>query len=429
MIARWQHIDPIRWNWWVLGMDITIYTFGIQISSFEVILPLFVASLTKDNWPITLIIALRNLGVFIPMLFIATYIERKPRMKHIMRRFSYIQRLPFLILSLSTLFFASWSPNLLLIIFLAMVFLHAMGCGLGVPPWMDIILRTIPSGKIVRFFGQWTGMGSFLGLGGAALALAYISTYPWPMNFALCFLTTFVFFMLSMASQQQCREPARTVYTDIPQSNGEESAPTGIKSWFSSVATIIREDSEFRRYLMGLIISSSASFSIGLITPIAIYQAHLTSQQISAEATVLVIGSICSNYLWGTIADRWNPRGVLLSCTFLMIVMLSVALIANSWQLITIVFFLNGFIISGVYLARQQFQAYFGRSARRPVYIGLMMLVIAPFSVLLPIIGGVLADCFGYKPIFLMDIALSIIAFIGIMMLIGNSKLATSVAQ
>jgi MFS family permease len=78
--------------------------------------------------------------------------------------------------------------------------------------------------------------------------------------------------------------------------------------------------------------------------------------------------------------------------------------------LISVVFFLFGLGISGFGLAQMTFVIDFGPPSRRPVYIGIAQTLLAPFTSLAPLFGGIIADQWGYTPVFIIGTLLGVLA-------------------
>ena len=186
-----------RWNFVTFGADIAFFSLGLSISSAYTVLPLFAHHLTNNNLLIALIPALRALGTFGPQLLVAPYVERQRRALPMILVITVWERLPFLLLAIGAVWLAQGDPNILLGLFLFLIFLATLSSGLCYPAWLDLIARSIPGDWLGRFFGLWAGLGGALGIGGAAVGAALIAAFPFPLNFALCFSLTFGAFIIS----------------------------------------------------------------------------------------------------------------------------------------------------------------------------------------------------------------------------------------
>src|SRR5689334_7038142 len=124
-----------------MGLGIAFFTFGMNISSSYTILPLFAAHLTHENWLISLIPALRTIGIFGPPLLMAGAVERRRHVKPLMLATTLFERIPYLLLAMAAVALAHGRDGALLVIFFVLVFVQAMGSGITFPSWLDLVAR------------------------------------------------------------------------------------------------------------------------------------------------------------------------------------------------------------------------------------------------------------------------------------------------
>ena len=403
---RFQHVTDVRWNFWTLGMDIAFFTFGLSVTSAYTILPLYVHHLTNANWPVALITALRSLGLFAPTLFVAARVERLWRVKPNLLVMTQFERIPLLIMAIATVFLAYHYNVLLLVIFFIMITLQAAGSGLSSSSWLDMISRAIPTTMRGRFLGGWSGVGALFGIGGGALAAAFLRIFLWPWNFAACFTVTFIAFVISFFLLAMGREPVRTeVHAPLPTGG---SPWQRFHVWSANVIIIVQQDRRFRRYIVANAIAGTATIANGLLALVAIRQAHFTPEMVGIQTTVLLVAVAIGNFLWGFIGDHFSHRLVLvLSAAVGTLAMVLALFGVNVWT-ITGAFFCFGLSDSGLVLGRMNFIIEIGPPARLPMYIGLAALLGAPFVTISPLIGGFIADIWGYTPLLLLAIGLGI---------------------
>jgi MFS family permease len=393
---RLAAIPDARWNFLTMGADIAFFNLGLSISSPYTILPLFAAHLTKENWIIALIPAIRTLGIFGPPLLVAGFVERQTRVKPIMLRFTLLERIPFLLLAIGVVWLANFN-GLLLGIFFLMIFAQAAGGGLTFPEWLDFIARAIPERVRGRFLGGWSSAGYVAGAAGAALATAIVVALPWPWNFALCFALSFVAVAISFVLLAITREPAR-VAVDTPKPLGSALARAG--AWLGDLWQVVRTDTLVQPFLAANAISGVALLGSGLLAVAALHQAHMSDAAVGLEASVLIAAITVGGFAWGWLGDRRGHRWVLACGSLCGAAAMAVEVVANAAWLVTCAFILFGLSTSALQLAQLSFVVEFGTPARRPTYIGLTFLLYTPCAVLAPILGGVIADHWGYTPVF-----------------------------
>jgi MFS family permease len=397
--GRFAAMPDARWNFLTLGTDIAFFTLGLNISSPYTILPLFAHHLTHENWLISLIPAVRTLGIFGPPLLVAGIVERQKRVKPMMLGFTLFERIPFLLLGIGAVLLARWHTPLLALFFV-MVLLQAAGGGLTFPEWLDIISRTIPDRMRGRFLGGWSGAGNILGVAGAALAAAIVVGLPWPVNFALCFLLSFVAVAISFVLLAISREPARPAIYVAPRVTGNMLAHS--KSWFADVWGVLRADKLFQPFLAANAVCGLAGLGSGLLAVAALRQAHMSDAAVGLEATVLLGASTVGSFIWGWLGDHAGHRMVLTWGAACGAAAMLLELIAHDAVLVTLAFLLFGLGTSAIQLAQLSFVVEFGSPERRPTYIGLAFLLYTPLAVLGPVLGGIIADRWGYAPAFLL---------------------------
>jgi MFS family permease len=384
----------------VFGADIAFFTFGLNISSSYTILPLFVHHLTNANWLVALIPALRTIGTYGPPLLVAGLVERRTYVKPFILFMTIFERIPFFILGIAVILLAHGFDVLLLILFYLLITMQATGGGLTFPAWLDLIARAIPENLRGRFLGGWSGVGNILGVGGAALATAIIVSIPWPWNYALCFFLSFGAVAISFGLLASGREPARLSVYAAPRTEGR--ARQRLHRWLRDMWTVVQTDRIFQPFLIANAINGLAGLGTGLLAVAALRQAHLSEATVSLESTIVLVATMVGNFLWGWVGDRFGHRMVLVCGALGGTVAMTLAIFAHQVVLVTLVFFTFGLGLSAVQLAQLAFVVEFGTPERRPTYIGLAFLLNTPFAALGPVLGGIIADRWGYTPVFVL---------------------------
>lgn len=401
-VGRRERVEAAhtRWNFTVLGADIAFFSLGLSISSAYTVLPLFVHHLTSDNEAVALIPAVRALGMYAPPLLVAGFVERRRRAMPFILRVTVLERLPFLALAICALWLTHANPAVLLTIFLLMILLATVGSGLTTPAWLDLVARAIPTERFGRFLGFWTGVGGILGIGGAAIAAALIKNVRWPLSFALCFLLTFVAFVVSFVLLALGREPERTLRS-VARDDEERISTRERAGWRRhEIWMVLRNDRGLQRLLATNGIAGVATMASGLFAVAALRQGGLSVAQVGIESTVLLTATTAGNFLWGAVGDHLGHRTVLVWGTGCATAAALTALVAHGFWMYALVFLLLGLNLSSWNLASFTFIAEFGPVVRRPTYIALASVAYAPFAIGAPALGGLLADGWGYTPVF-----------------------------
>jgi MFS family permease len=405
---RLRALPDARWNFWFFGLDIAFFTVALNISSVYTIMPLFVHQLTAQNWPVALITTIRMFGIYSPAMLSAGKAERLRRVKPTLLLLTIFERVPYLILALAVILLAHGNDIALLTIFFVMLLTMSTASGLCFPPWLDLISRTIPDRLRGRFLGGWTGTGNLLGLGGAAVATGLLIWLAWPWNFAACFLLSFFCVAISFVLLAMGREPERTERHHAVKVT--EPAMAQGQRWLGDMWSVIHGDIAFRRFLIANAFSGMALLGSGLLAVAALRQAHLSKQTIGLETTVVLFAIMAGSIGWGIFGDHRGHRAILTWSSIAGTLAMVFALIAHEVVAMTLAFLLFGLGTAGMQLAQLTYVVEFGTPARRPVYIGLSFLLLAPFATIAPLIGGIMADQWGYTPAFLLAALLGVLA-------------------
>lgn len=391
-----------RWNFTVFGADIAFFSLGLSISSAYTVLPLFVHHLTANNEAVALIPAVRALGLYVPPLLVASWVERRRRALPFILKVTVLERVPFLLLAIGAIWLARGNPSLLLGLFLFMIFLALLGSGLTYPAWLDMVARSIPNDWLGRFFGFWTGLGGLLGIGGAAVAAALLANFAFPLNFALCFLLTFAAYIVSFVLLALGREPPRDV--SVAAHGADTTAalahPAGMRAEAEAIIGVLREDRGLIRLIGSNALAGIATMAGALFAVSALKVGGLSDAEVGVENTVLFIAMTGGNFLWGAIGDTVGHRAVLYWGAVCAGAAALVGIVAHGFWPYAVVFLLLGLNLSATQLAGLTFITEFGPAARRPTYIALAAVAYAPFAVGAPVVAGFLANAWGYVPVF-----------------------------
>jgi MFS family permease len=391
----------LRRNFIANVSDGTLWMFGFSLLSAATILPVYFAHLSSSTLLLGLIPAMLDLGWFLPQLFIAQHVESLPRKKPLVILLGFCERAPFLLLAAGALWFVRLPSAMAVAFFFGILAIRALASGLVATPWQEMIAKIIPVQWRGRFFGLSHSLGGGLGLVGSGIAALILARYPYPTNFALCFLVGFLIVMVSWVALMFTVEPAQP----------PPAAPVE-RGYRKRLSTILREDHNFRTYILSRWLGYLGGMSFGFFAVYGVERFQLGDAQAAVFTAVMSAVGMLSNAIWGPMGDRHGHKLVMEWSTALWAGALLLALLARSGIVYYSVFALVGAANAGFILSDLSIVMEFGPEAQRPTYIGLARTLSAPFLFVAPLIGGAVAQVCGYPWLFALALALTLASLV-----------------
>src|SRR5262249_55068197 len=134
---------------------------------------------------------------------------------------------------------------------------------------------------------------------GAIFSGWLLETYPFPVNFAYCFLIAAVSVALSWFFIALTREPV----TIAPFTGAQPADHLRRK-----IMHILRGDRNFRRFLVAGLLSTIGTMGAGFLTVAAVERWQLADSTVGIFTTALLIGQTVGNLLAGLLADRFGHK-------------------------------------------------------------------------------------------------------------------------
>jgi MFS family permease len=381
----------VRFNLTVNVLDGAFFGLGLGVASYVTVIPLFVASLTDSSVLIGLIAAMHMIGWQLPQLLTANRVARLRRYKPMVILMTLNERLPYFPLALIALAVPTIGRDLALILTYIFVTWQAMGGGLTGTAWQSMIAKIIPNDLRGTFYGLQSSAANLLSSGGALLAGIILTAGTSPENFALCFFVAGVAMMLSLGFLNSTREP---------DSAPARATSRNTREFWSGLREILRVDSNFRLFIGARTLAQVAAVGTAFFTVYAVRHYDMSAGTAGVMTGIMMLVSVVANPTFGWLGDRYSHRLMYGASVLLAGISAAVALFAPSLEWFYVVFALAGIANSGLWTTTMALTVEFGSPAERPYYIGLSNTLVAPATLLAPIIGGVLADWLGYGATF-----------------------------
>ncbi len=375
-----------------------VYISSSAFVSPQTVIPALLARLGGTNVEIGMISVLTYVGLYIPQLFAARYVETRPWKKPWSITFGSAQRVIILLLGLLVLFFGASGSGWTLTIFLVLFFLNSIMAGITTPGWFDMFAKmTSPKkrGRLVGIRNSLGGLGAFIG--GFVLTWLLV-TFSFPVNYAVGFFIAFVLQFTSIYVQTRLIEKDPSPVVEARK----------LSSYLTELPRLLKQNKQFTRFLIASAFLIIAMVPSGFFTVYVLRDFHADESIVGTYTLAMVAIQVVSAAAIGIVADKWGGKLALLMTSGSMLLSSVWAFLAPSpgWFIVVYVFF--GITLGAEMMVRFNMAIEYCPPQLRSMFIGLMNTILAPFY-MAGLAGGVLSDLVGYKGVFLFGIAASVI--------------------
>ena len=380
----------LKFNITVNLLDGAFFGMGWGFGSMGTIMALFVSRMTHSALLIGLIPAIHAVGWQFPQLFMANSVSRLRRYKPMVMWITIHERLPYLALVLVAIFLSSLGNKAALVLTFLILIWQGLGAGFTANGWQSLVAKIIPGDWRGTFFGLQAAIANVL-ISVTAIAAGYILVKVRdPINFAICFSLTFLFLGFSMIFLGLTREPV----------DHEKTIPANMPSPWKGGLEILRRDKNFSAFLLVRLLSQFATMGFAFYIVYGLQHFEMSDLTAGFLTAALTITQTVANAVMGWLGDRLGHRAMLIAG--------SVAVSLSSllaWKAPSLGWMYPAFILSGLanvayWTIGMAITTEFGSEETRPTYIGLSNTLVAPFTILAPLLGGWIADTAGFGTTF-----------------------------
>ena len=390
-----------RWNLTVNLIEAATFLFGASLISSSTIVPLFINKLTSSPLLIGLAAVIAQGGWYLPQIFTANVVEQLPRKKPVVVNAGFIlERLPILLLPGAALI-AGRSAPLALVLFLTILTWHHLGAGMIATAWQDMVACCFPVNRRGRFFGTAAFLGTGVGIAGAALSTRILKDSPFPTNFAYVFALTATSITVSWFFIALTREPSQPI--SLPRQSSRQ--------FWSGLPKILRQDHNFRRFLVARLTLAMGGMGLGFVTVAAVQRWGVPDSMVGIFTAALLLGQTIGNLGSGFLADRYGHKLSLELSALAAFLAFALAWRAPSADWYYVVFVLLGFAFGAVIVSGTLVSMEFCMPQRRPTYAGMTNTSVGLISVVAPLLGAWLAS-HDYNWLFALSAGVNLVALV-----------------
>jgi MFS family permease len=374
-------------------MDGAFYGLGWGFGSVGTIVTLFVSRMTHSAVLIGLIPAIHAVGWQLPQLFMANSVARLRRYKPMVMWMTIHERLPFLALAVVALFLGVLGNKIALILTFLILIWQGLGAGFTANGWQTMIAKIIPPDWRGTFFGAQGALANIF-ISAAAIAAGYIlDKVKDPLNFTICFTLTGVGMGLSLLFLGLTREPV----------DHEKIIPERQLSTWKGGLAILRRDRNFSAFLVIRLLSQFATMGFAFYIIYGLERFGMSDLTAGLLTAALTITQTIANAVMGWLGDRLGHRAMLIAGSVAVTLSSLMAWGAPSLNWMYLVFILSGLANVAYWTIGMAITVEFGTEETRPTYIGLSNTLVAPFTIIAPLLGGWISETAGFQTTFMIS--------------------------
>jgi MFS family permease len=175
---------------------------------------------------------------------------------------------------------------------------------------------------------------------------------------------------------------------------------------------IFRRDRNFNWFLVARTLVQFGTMAFSFYMVYASKRLMASDYTLGVLTSVLMISQVIANPLLGWIADRWSRKGVLEIGAASIVMSALLARFAPTVGWMVPVMLLTSVANTAFWTISMAMTLEFGEDQDRPMYVGMANTLVAPATMIAPLVGGWLADGQGYQATFLFAAAAGLISVV-----------------
>ena len=392
----------VRWNFIVNTSDLLSVSLARSFIFHLTVLPLYASYLTSSSVLIGLVPAIYEVGFLLPQLLMSRRAESLSVKKPFVVKMSIFERLPFLLIALS-IFLRPEAPRWFAYLMLSLnIAVASSAGGLATPAWKGMLGKVIRPRRRALLFSLGSGVGGFLGIGGALLAGYILDTWEYPQSFGLCFLLAFLGQALSWFFLTLNREPERKPHV----------ISDSLKVYLKQLPAILQGDRNFTRYLASQVLAILGSMGVSFYIIYGRYIYSISDGFAGSMTMVALFSQSIGIPVLGWFSDRLGHKWLAEMSAVLGIGALLLMLVIPGPLWLFPVFIMANLSVTGRNIAVTCISMEIGGVDRLPTYTALSGTLLGIPTLIAPVLGGWVLDLLGFPLLFTLALVFALAGLI-----------------
>jgi len=365
---------------------------GVSLTQPTTVISAFVADLTGSTIWVGGLSTVLTVAAALPQLFVARWIENRPRKMPFLLTAIYLRVGSWGILAFLIYSIGDKQPSILAWTLVAMLAIFYAGGGLGNIPYTDIMGKVIPLERRGAFFGGKEALAGPLAVGAALGARQILAHIPYPNNYALLFGLAALGLGIASLGFWIMKEPVSRL----------EIMP--VQSWGNYWKKIKQTGKKLKALIIIELLTGFSLMALPFYVVFARDKIGAPPDAVGWFLLAQILGGVLANLLWARLIDRFGSRLMLVVCGSISTLtpLLAILLAPLGWQALLVIFFLAGATFTGRKVGFQTALLELAPAADRPTYAGLNAVLILPLA-FLTLIAGIFLQFGSYSVFFILS--------------------------
>lgn len=338
---------------------------GLIFVSASTVLPRLAEILNAPAWVISMTPMLTMMGMCLPALFTAHWIESMPRVMPVLLITGLFQRLPYLVAGLLLVYAGTSYPAVALWAAVLAPLVSGAAAGISITGWLELVAKTVPANRRASVFAIRHIISAATGLLAGGTIAWVLSTYPGTKGFGILHLVAFGFLALSYTAFVMIRESH-----DHSRESREENHT--LSENLRLMPSLLRKDSTLSLYVAARVLANGVFI---MMPYLAIHALRITGRPDAFLGTLVaaqMAGGIAGNALAGYLGDRKGGKLPMVIGVSLMIVVAAAAPFARSLPSLLAIYAFAGFALLTTNVGAMALRLEICPKDKRATYIAIM---------------------------------------------------------
>lgn len=363
---------------------------GVSFTQPTTVISAFVADLTGSTVWVGGLITILTIAGALPQLFVARWIEPRPRKMPYLLTAIYLRVFSWGALAWLIFAIGDQYPMTLAWILVGMLVIFYAGGGLGNIPYTDIIGKIIPANRRGAFFGGIGALAGPLSVGAALAAQRILAHVNYPNSYALLFGLAAIALVIASLGFWAIREPSASVEV------------RDLQPWHKYWKQLRAASRRMKELIITQLLTGFSLMALPFYVVFARERLDAPLEAVGWFLLAQVIGGLLSNLVWARLVDKSGSRWMIFYCAVLSTLTPLLAIVMSRWGWLALlpVFFLAGAIMNGRSVGFQSALLELAPAPERSTYAALNSVLIIPIA-FLSLIGGLFLREFSYNALFI----------------------------